>query len=221
MIYARINGKNEQKIIFRHAEVLVNGEHFVKSLRTAKAIASYTCVDGEQTYSPRLTYMGFRYVGVTGIDADELELSALVLHSDIEETGSFECSNTLINQLQSNIRWGGKSNFIDIPTDCPQRDERQGWTGDIAVFASTACFNFDMSRFFDKWLLDMRSEQSRGGGLPMVIPRAGDSWPAMTTACWGDSCVLVPWAEYLARGSKSLLRKQYPTIKRFLKSVKW
>ena len=220
VIYARINGKSGQKIVFRHAEVLVEGELFVKSLRTAKATAIYTCVQGEQTYSPRLTYMGFRYVGVTGIDADELELSALVLHSDIEETGSFECSNALINQLQSNIRWGGKSNFVDIPTDCPQRDERQGWTGDIAVFASTACFNFDMSRFFDKWLLDMRSEQSRGGGLPMVIPRAGDSWPAMTTACWGDSCVLVPWAEYLARGSKSLLRKQYPTIKCFLKSVK-
>ena len=106
---------------FRHAEVLVNGELFVKSLRTAKATAAYVCLDGEQVYSPRLTYMGFRYVGVMGIQAENLELSALVLHSELEETGSFSCSNELINRLQENIRWSGKSNFVDIPTDCPQR----------------------------------------------------------------------------------------------------
>jgi len=221
IISAVIKGKSGQKIIFRHAEVLVNGELFVKSLRTAKATATYYCVDGEQYYSPRLTYMGFQYVGVRGIKADELELSAFVLHSNFEETGSFACSNELINRLQGNIRWGGKSNFVDIPTDCPQRDERQGWTGDISVFARTACFNFDMSRFFDKWLLDMRSEQGKGGGIPMVIPKAGDIWPVFANSCWGDSCVLVPWAEYLARGNKELLRKHYPTIKRFLKAAKW
>lgn len=221
VISAQIKGKNGQEITFRHAEVLVDGELFVKSLRTAKATATYYCVDGEQLYSPRLTYMGFRYVGVYGINQEDLQLSALVLHSDIKETGSFSCSNEMINQLQSNIRWGGKSNFVDIPTDCPQRDERQGWTGDIAVFASTACYNFDMSRFFDKWLMDMRAEQGRGGGFPMVIPKAGDSWPSLANSCWGDSCVLVPWAEYLARGNKSLLKKQYPAIKKFLKAAKW
>ncbi len=221
VISAKIRGKQGQEIIFRHAEVLVDGELFVKSLRTAKATAKYYCIDGEQHYFPKLTYMGFRYVGVSGIKGNELELKAFVLHSDFEETGSFHCSNELINQLQSNIRWGGKSNFVDIPTDCPQRDERQGWTGDIAVFARTACFNFDMSRFLGKWLLDMRSEQGKGGGLPMVIPKGGDSWPSLANSCWGDSCVLVPWAEYLARGDKELLRKQYPTIKRFLKAAKW
>ncbi len=221
VIAAKLRGTRRQQVIFRHAEVLVDGELFVKSLRTAKATATYICTDGEQQYSPRLTYMGFRYVGVSGIQPEDLELTALVLHSDFAETGSFTCSNPLLNQLQSNIRWGGKSNFVDIPTDCPQRDERQGWTGDIAVFASTACYNFDLGRFFEKWLVDMRAEQSKGGGIPMVVPKAGDKWPVMATACWGDSCILVPWAEYMARGDLDMLRRQYPAMKRFLKAAKW
>lgn len=221
VISADLVREQGKEIIFRHAEVLVDGELFVKSLRTAKATATYICKEGEQSYSPRLTYMGFRYVGVRGITQDKLRLTAFVLHSDFEETGSFECSDGRLNQLQSNIRWGGKSNFVDIPTDCPQRDERQGWTGDLAVFARTACFNFDMSRFLNKWLLDMRAEQGCGGGLPMVIPRAGDMWPTMASSCWGDSCILVPWAEYLARGDKQLLERHYPTMKKFLKAVKW
>lgn len=221
VISANISGKKGQQVVFRHAEVLVDNELFVKSLRTAKATATYICAEGEQYYSPRFTYMGFRYVGVSGIEPDNLELEAFVLHSDFEETGSFECSNQLVNRLQSCIRWGGKSNFVDIPTDCPQRDERQGWTGDIAVFAQTACYNFDMSRFFRKWLLDMQAEQRKSGGIPMVIPRAGDRWPVFASACWGDSCVLVPWAEYLARGDLSLLEWHYPVIQKFLKAAKW
>ena len=221
VIRARLSGKHGDTVVFRHAEVLVDGELFVKSLRTAKATATYTCVDGEQEYSPRLTYMGFRYVGVTGIDPADLELEAIVLHSDLPETGQFECSDPQLNKLNEAIRWGARSNFVDIPTDCPQRDERQGWTGDLAVFASTASYNFDMSRFYGKWLRDMSSEQSRGGGIPMVVPRAGDSWPVLATACCGDSAVLVPWAEYLARGDITLLRRQYPTMKRFLHAATW
>ena len=221
VINAKIVGKEGQTITFRHAEVLVDGELFVKSLRTAKATAEYTCIDGEQQYSPKLTYMGFRYVGVKGIDKSRLELSAYVLHSNLNNNGEFKCSNPLINQLQSNIQWGGKSNFVDIPTDCPQRDERLGWTGDISVFARTACYNFDMSRFLGKWLMDMRSEQGKGGGLPMVIPRAGDAWPVMATACWGDSCILVPWAEYLARGDIRVLQNHYSAMKKFIKAAKW
>ncbi len=221
VISADIKGNAGQEIIFRHAEVLVDGELFIKPLRTAKATATYYCRDGVQIYSPKFTYMGFRYVGVRGIGTDKLKLTALVLHSSVPETGSFSCSDERINKLQSNIKWGGRSNLVDIPTDCPQRDERQGWTGDIAVFARTACYNFDMSRFFDKWLRDMRAEQGRGGGLPMVIPKAGDKWPSMANSCWGDSCILVPWAEYLARGNLGLLREQYPCIKKFLKAAKW
>lgn len=214
---AKIKGKAKQEIVFQHAEILVEKELFVKPLRTAKAEATYICKDGEQEYSPRFTYMGFRYVGVRGIEPENIELSAIVLYSDIEETGTFSCSNELINRLQENICWSGKSNFVDIPTDCPQRDERLGWTGDIAVFAKTACYNFDMSKFFNKWLLDMNVEQVEDGGIPFVILQGADTWNPMVSACWGDSCVLVPWAEYLARGDKELLKRQYPVMKRFLK----
>ena len=221
VICAKIkNAACGQTVIVRHAEVLVDGELFVKPLRTAKATAIYICKNGEQTYSPHFTYMGFRYAGVSGIDPEDLELTALVLHSELERTGEFICSNELLNKLNENIRWGGLSNFVDIPTDCPQRDERMGWTGDAAVFASTACYNFDMSRFYDKWLRDQSAEQGPGGGFPMVIPQQGDEWTVCATSCWGDSCILVPWAEYLARGDLELLKRQYPTMKRFLKAVK-
>ena len=213
------NADKGQKITIRHAEVLVDGELFVKPLRTAKATLTYLCKEGDQTYSPRFTYMGFRYAGISGIDPEDVELTALVLHSELESIGEFSCSNELLNKLNENIRWGGLSNFMDIPTDCPQRDERMGWTGDAAVFASTACFNFDMSRFYDKWLRDQSAEQGPGGGFPMVIPQQGDEWTVCATSCWGDSCILVPWAEYLARGDLELLKRQYPTMKKFLKAV--
>jgi len=160
-------------------------------------------------------------VGVTGIEPDALELEALVLHSDIPETGTFTSSNPLLDRLQSAIRWGGKSNLVDIPTDCPQRDEREGWTGDYAVFAATASYNFDVSRFLRKWMRDLRAEQNRGGGIPMVVPRAGNPFPVMATSCWGDVCVLGPWAEYQARGDLELLREHYPTMTRFLKAARW
>ncbi|MGI9824444.1 family 78 glycoside hydrolase catalytic domain [Agromyces sp. Marseille-Q5079] len=221
VIHARLRGHVGQTVVFRHAEVLVDGELFVKSLRTAKATATYTCVEGEQTYSPRLTYMGFRYVGVTGIDPDDLELTALVLHSDLRRTGTFTSSNERLNKLQSAIEWGGRSNFVDIPTDCPQRDEREGWTGDYAVFAATASYNFDMSRFVGKWLRDMAAEQSRGGGIPMVVPRSGNGFPVMATSVWGDACILAPWAEYLARGDLGMLRRNYPMMRKFLGAARW
>ncbi|MBQ1363654.1 MAG: family 78 glycoside hydrolase catalytic domain [Oscillospiraceae bacterium] len=216
VIDAEILGKQGQKISFRHAEVLEGGELFVKPLRTAKARIDYTCREGKQHYSPSMTYMGFRYVGVRGIAEKDLQLTALVLSSDMEETGRFSCSDERLNQLQHNILWGGRSNFVDIPTDCPQRDERMGWTGDIAVFARTACFNFDMSRFLEKWLRDLASEQTESGALPMTCPRAEDSWKKRATGCWGDACVLVPWAEYLSRGDEELLRCCYPMMKKFL-----
>ncbi len=221
VIHATLRGTNGQTVVFRHAEVLVDGELFVKSLRTAKATATYTCVDGDQTYSPRQTYMGFRYVGVTGIDPDDLELTAVVLHTDLRRTGTFTSSNERLNKLQSAIEWGGRSNFVDIPTDCPQRDEREGWTGDYAVFAATASYNFDMGRFLNKWLRDMSAEQSSGGGIPMVVPRAGNGFPVMANSVWGDVCIMGPWAEYLARGDLGLLRRTYPMMRKFLKAAGW
>ncbi len=219
VIRAKLRGAAGQTVVFRHAEVLRNGRLFVKSLRTAKATATYVCRDGEQEYSPRLTSMGFRYVGVRGVDPGDLELSAYVLYSDFDEIGSFECGNDLLNRLQQNIVWSGRSNFADIPTDCPQRDERLGWTGDIALFASTACFNFDLGRFFGKWLRDLASEQNAGGGLPFTVPDAGVK-AFCPTACWGDACVLVPWAQYLAQGDKEFLAAAYPAAYKFMKSVR-
>ncbi|QKJ20504.1 family 78 glycoside hydrolase catalytic domain [Microbacterium hominis] len=221
VIHARLRGSDGQTVVFRHAEVLVEGELFVRSLRTAKATATYTAVDGEQTYSPRQTYMGFRYVGVTGVDHADLELTALVLHSDLRRTGTFTSSDDRLNRLQSAIEWGGRSNFVDIPTDCPQRDEREGWTGDYAVFATTASYNFDMGRFLGKWMRDVAAEQTKGGGIPMVVPRSGNGFPVMATSCWGDVCVLGPWAEYRARGDLGMLRANYPVMKKFLKAAGW
>ena len=216
-----LDAKQGQTVTVRHAELLLDGELCVKSLRTAKATVTYICKDGRQTYAPRLTYMGFRYIGLSGIAPENVEVSAVVLHSDFEEIGTFSCSDPMLNKLQSNIQWSGRSNLVDIPTDCPQRDERQGWTGDITVFARTAVFNFGLSRFLNKWLQDLRSEQTVFGGIPHVIPKHGYSAPSSPTACWGDACIFVPWAQYLADGEIGLLEKQYPAIKRYLRDVRF
>ncbi len=226
VIRAKINGRDGQKITFRHAELLNDdGTLNVKLLRSAKQTAEYFCRDGEQTYSPKLTYMGFRYVSVTGADQSDIELNAYALYSDMRRTGLFECSDERINRLQENIVWSSKSNFMDIPTDCPQRDERMGWTGDIAVFAPTACYNFDTSRFLEKWLIDVKDEQLKSGGIPNTVPVQGYGFPAtmpvMAVDFWGDACVLVPLAEYKARGDIEILKKMYPTMKKYVKACKF
>ncbi len=218
-----IDGRAGQTITLRHAEILnPDGSLNRAFLRTAKATATYICKDGVQTYHPRMSYMGFRYVSLEGAEPEQIQLTAVALYSDLPAVGGFACSNEMVNRLQSNILWGAKSNLVDIPTDCPQRDERLGWTGDIAVFSPTACFNFDMSRFFDKWLRDVRAEQGPGGGIPNVVPAQGFGFPTtmplMAIDWWGDACVLVPWAEYRARGDRSVLTQNYETMKRYVKA---
>lgn len=219
----KVRAKSGQKITLRHAEIL-NKDKSLNTvfLRSAKCQIVYIAKEGEQEYMPETTYMGFRYVGVSGIDEDDIELEGVALYSDIESLGTFECSNELLNRLQENIVWSGKSNFVDIPTDCPQRDERMGWTGDIAVFAATACYNFDMSRFLDKWLKDLRSEQTKGGGIPNTVPSQGYGFPLTmpkkAIAFWGDACVFVPWAIYNAYGDKSVLEENYATMKKYVKA---
>ena len=221
VISLKIHGAKEgQKIVVRHAEALEKGELWTVNLRSAKARAVYICREGDQEYSPRLTYMGFRYAGIRGIEEEQVEVRGIALYSDLEAIGKFSCSNGDLNRLFSNVVWSAKSNFVDIPTDCPQRDERLGWTGDIALFAPTACRLFDMSRFLDKWLLDMRLEQGAGGGVPFVIPKQGSKTPTVATACWGDSCILVPWALYQASGDLAVLRRQYPAMKKFMRAAK-
>ena len=218
-----IRGKHGQVVTVRHAELLnPDGSLNVKFLRTAKASAIYTCVDGEQHYSPKLTYMGFRYISIAGIDEKDVDVAALALYSDVAQTGDFSCSNPMLNRLQQNILWSSKSNFMDIPTDCPQRDERMGWTGDIAVFSPVACYNFDMSRFLHKWMRDLKAEQLPTGGVPNTIPLQGFGFPAtmpvMAVAWWDDACVLVPWNEYQARGDVQILRQFYPGMKKYIKA---
>lgn len=226
VVKARIKGKDGQTIVFRHAEILnQRGELNVALLRSAKQTATYICKDGEQEYSPMLTYMGFRYVGVSGVEKENIELSAVALYSDLETIGEFSCSDERLNRLQQNILWSAKSNFMDIPTDCPQRDERMGWTGDIAVFAPTACFNFGMTRFLEKWLADVKDEQLKTGGIPNTVPVQGYGFPAtmpvMAVAWWGDACILVPYTEYMTSGNKAILEKMYPTMKKYVKACKF
>lgn len=226
VVSLKINGSLGQKIIIKHAEILNQDKTLNTAfLRTAKACATYICKDGEQTYSPRLTYMGFRYISIEGIEEKDIEVSALALYSDLEKTGDFKCSNEKINRLQENIIWSSKSNFLDIPTDCPQRDERMGWTGDIAVFAPTACSNFNMNRFLEKWLKDVRAEQLPTGGIPNTVPSQGYGFPAtmpaMAVDFWGDACVLVPWAMYLAYGDKNILKTCYPMMKKYVNACKF
>lgn len=213
-----VTGTAGQKIVIRHAEALEKGELYIRNLRSAKQTLTYVCREGVQHYASRFTYMGFRYIGIRREDIENIE--AVAIYSDIRTIGSFRCSNKDLNQLQSNLVWSGKDNFVDIPTDCPQRDERQGWTGDITLFAPTACFNFDMRAFLYKWLLDVQSEQNAMGSIPFVVPSRKGITPAITTSCWGDCCVLVPWTLYMAYGDESVLRMMYPTMKKYMADVK-
>lgn len=226
VVELNIQGKKGQVITVRHAELLhPDGTLNTSFLRTAKAVVTYICREGRQFYSPRLTYMGFRYICIEGIEEQNVEVSARALYSDIEMTGDFACSSEAVNRLQKNIVWSARSNFVDIPTDCPQRDERMGWTGDIAVFAPTACYNFDMGRFLDKWLADAAAEQLPTGGLPNTIPAQGYGFPAtmpaMAVDFWGDACILAPWAEYRARGDVRILAKYYPMMKKYVNACRF
>lgn len=227
LVHLTVRGKKGQLITIRHAEILQSdGRLHTEFLRTAKATLTYTCREGLQTYKPEFTYMGFRYISLSGIDKEQIEsVSAVALYSDLEQVGEFESSNQALNQLQSNIIWSSKSNFVDIPTDCPQRDERMGWTGDIAVFAPIATYLFDMTRFLEKWLTDVKNEQLPTGGIPNTVPAQGfgfpTTMPVMAVDFWGDASVLVPWAQYQARGDKRILEKYYPMMKKYVNACKF
>lgn len=215
------NAEKDQKIIVKHAEILkADGDLNLSFLRSAKCEIQYICQTGEQTYSPTFTYMGFRYISIEGINKEDVEIEAYVLSSNNEEISTFKTSNKLINRLNENIRWSSLSNLMDIPTDCPQRDERMGWTGDIAVFAPTALFNFDLEAFLNKWLKDLRSEQIKTGGIPNTIPNQGYGFPItmpkMAIDFWGDASLLVPLAMYQATGDINVFKDNYITMKKYV-----
>ena len=203
----------------RHSEILdEKGGLFTANLRRAKQELILTCgTDGEQTFAPRFTFMGFRYAEVTADRPCEIvRLESRVLSSDCRPLGDFSCSNPLLNRLYKNVLWGQTSNFIDIPTDCPQRDERMGWTGDIAVFAETASINRDIHDFTRKWLRDLRLDQKDNGAIPVTVPEMAVYQPehrVFPIAIWGDAATMVPWAVYQAYGDLDLLREQYASMR--------
>jgi alpha-L-rhamnosidase len=221
----RVRGEAGTTLKLRYAEVLkggplaTSGPIYTDNLRSARQQDVYTLKgdpDGE-TFETRFTFHGFRYVEASslGKNPEILDITAVVLHSDIPKSGDFECSDPLVNQLQKNIDWGQRGNYVEIPTDCPQRDERLGWTGDAQVFARTAAFNRDVAGFFAKWLQDLRDAQGPNGEYPSVAPNTavvpGDGGPA-----WADAGVICPWTLYLCYGDPAFLADGYDSMRRFL-----
>lgn len=214
-----LKGNPGEKITLRHAEVLdKDGNIYTANLRKAKQTVEYIFKGGgTETFEPHFTFQGFRYVAVSGYKGDISldDIKGKVIHSDMTPTGSFACSDTLINQLQSNIQWGLRGNFLDVPTDCPQRDERLGWTADAQVFAPTACFNVDASSFYTKWLRDFAADQQPDGRIPHVIPDILGPNDA-GAAGWADAAVVIPWVLYQNYGDIRILENQYETMKKWV-----
>jgi alpha-L-rhamnosidase len=197
-----------------HGEVLQEGNFYRENLRTAKAEYVYTADGTETIVRPYFTFYGFRYVKVEGWpgELNPDDFTACVLYSDLEQTGHFESSNELVNRLFLNALWGQRGNFLDVPTDCPQRDERMGWTGDAQVFSGTACYNMDAYAFFGKYGYDMSREQAdRGGMVPMVVPAANVQGGG--SSAWADAATVIPWNVYLHSGDKAILEQQFESMK--------
>jgi alpha-L-rhamnosidase len=222
-----IQGKSGDKITLSHVEMLdKKGTPYFENLRTAKAQATYTLSgNGIETFEPHFTTFGFRYVKVEGITGkiNPDNFTAIALYSDIKKTGAFETSNAYVNQLQSNIQWSQKGNFLDVPTDCPQRDERLGWTGDAEVFSRTAAFNFNVDQFFAKWLIDVAADQKENGAVPFVVPNTlkGTFFDMPAGAAgWSDASIIIPYNMYVSYGDKEIVEKQYPSMKAYLNYVR-
>jgi alpha-L-rhamnosidase len=222
-VIMKANGNAGDTITISHAEVLDKyGNFYAENLRAAKAQAKYVLRgDGEEIFEPHFTFFGFRYIKVDGYPGElkPEDFTAVALYSDMHPTGSFSCSNPLINQLQHNIQWGQKGNFLDIPTDCPQRDERLGWTGDAQVFSRTASFNMNVNNFFAKWLKDVAADQGANGSVPFVIPNVLGPGAGGSTG-WADVCTIIPWNMYLAYGDKRILEQQYPSMKKWVEFMR-
>ena len=214
-----LDGVKGEAVELSHAEVLdKNGNFYTENYRSAKAKYLYFCKDGAQRYKPKLTFYGFRYIRVDRFPcgaehAAQENFTAIAVHSDMKRTGYLSCSDPLLNKLFENVIWGQKSNFLDVPTDCPQRDERLGWTGDAQVFIRTACLNFDAERFFTKWLADLAADQREDGAVGHVIPNVLHQ---SGSAAWDDAATICPWAVYLAYGDPNILRAQFASMKKWV-----
>ena len=206
----------------RHAEVLdKDGSLYTANLRSARATDYFTTgKDGLAVYEPRFTFHGFRYVEVACREKWEPlsdAMTGLVLHSDMEPTGEFECSDKLINQLQHNIQWGQRGNYLEVPTDCPQRDERLGWTGDAQVFIRTGTFNFNVAGFFTKWQTDLADAQLPNGDVPFVAPNVLGHG---ISPVWSDALLICPWTIYRCYADRQLLAQHYESLWRFVECLR-
>ena len=214
----RVNAPAGHEIEIGHAEVLEHGALGTRPLREAAAVDRYAAAgSGDEVWEPRFTIHGFRYVEVRNAPANftPADITMIVCHSDMERRGHFSSSHDLLNRLHENVVWSTKSNFVSIPTDCPQRDERLGWTGDIAAFVDTASFLYDVDTFLGSWLRDLEAEQRKWGTIPVFIPYFPTAFPVVPMALWGDAAVLVPYALYKRFGDVDILRTQYDSM------VKW
>lgn len=222
--FARLSlmGRRGQRITLRFAERLnPDGTIYTDNLRMARCTDTYVCSGlGRESWQPRFTFHGFQYIEVQGLGRapDQRTVTGIAVSSDTPMTGDFACSDSMVNKLVSNIRWTQRMNFIDIPTDCPQRDERLGWTGDAQAYIRTACCLADAQAFYTKWLVDLADSQRKDGQFPMVAPlkvAGGDGGPA-----WADAGVICPWSAYEVYGDRRLLRRQYPSMVRFVEFCK-
>ncbi len=223
----KVKGPAGTKIKVTHAEVLdQKGNFYTANLRHAKCELNYTLKGGDtETYEPHFTFMGFRYVCLEGWPSEPTpdNITGIVIHSDMPTSGTFESSKPLINQLHKNIVWGQRGNFVDVPTDCPQRDERLGWTGDAQAFARTATFNKDVAGFFTKWLRDVAIDQKPNGGVPHIVPdllQRDNPDAIKSSAGWADAATIVPWTMYQVYGDRRLLETQYESMKKWVEYIR-
>lgn len=216
-----VDAKAGERVSFSFAEVLdKDGNFYTENYRSARSEFNYVCKDGKQTYKPHHTFFGFRYMRVNSFpkEIEKSDVCAIVVHSDIKRTGYLSSSSTILNKLFSNIIWGQKGNFLDVPTDCPQRDERMGWTGDAQVFVRTASYNYDVNKFFEKWLTDLKLDQYENGGIPHVVPQLwGDD---QSSAAWADASCICPWQLYLTYGNKSVLKAQFESMTKYIDYIR-
>lgn len=220
----RLTAPKGSVVKISHAEVLdKDGNFYNENFRAAKATNTYIFSgEGEEMFKPTFSWQGFRYIRLDEYPFDIVDLScfkAISVHSDMVKTSDFCCGNSKINQLYHNTVWGQKSNFIDIPTDCPQRDERTGWVGDVQVFVKTAAINYDVEKFFMKWLKDLAVDQFPDGAVTMVVPSLNKSHTGdrgRISAAWGDAATICPWEIYMAYGNQDVLKNQFTSMKKWV-----
>lgn len=220
-VSVNIKGKRGDRVVLSSAEVLdKDGNFYNKNYRGAANMITLVLSGEEDSFKPSYSFQGFRYVRIDeypDIDVDINAFRAIAVHSDLRRTGSFVCGDAKINQLYHNIIWGQKSNYLDIPTDCPQRDERLGWTGDAQVFCKVAGINYDVRRFFKKWLGDLRPEQDEDGGVRGVCPEKFKSgYRTLVSAGWGDVATIAPWTMYELYGDESFLAENFELMRRWV-----